>query len=245
MERRVAVITGASRGIGRATALELAKDGMDVVVNYFHSEEKANSLVKEISKYSNAIAVKADVSDLAQVRVLLDKTLEAFGRADVLINNAGAIFRDGDWKSINEQTWQKTIDTNLKGVFNCIQTFAPIFLEQKYGKIVNITSTFGIMGAAPVIAYTVAKAGIINLTTSFAKELAPYIIVNAIAPGVIDTDMTQGAGKEFIDFTIDSTPLKRLGKPEEIANAVSFLVSPKADFITGHVLVVDGGHMLK
>ena len=245
MSKKVAAVTGASRGIGRAIALELAKEGMNVIVNYLNSEDEAFDLVKEINVFSNAIAIKADVSDIKQVKALLDKAINTFGQVDVLINNAGAIFRDGDWQGISEESWNNTIDTNLKGNFNCIKTFAPIFLKQKYGRIVNITSTFGIMGAAGVIAYTAAKAGIINMTKSFAKEFAPYITVNAIAPGIIDTVMTTGAGEELVNSFIDSTPLKRLGRPEEIAYAISFLVSPKADFITGHVLVVDGGQMLK
>jgi len=218
---------------------------MHVVANYLTSEEQAKELVRHISEFSKAIAVRADVADATQVRILVEQTLKAFGRADVLVNNAGAILRPGDWQSMTEEVWQRTLDTNLLGVLNCIRSFAPVFLRQESGKIINITSTYGILGAAPVIAYTTAKAGVINMTHAFAKELAPFVTVNAVAPGNIDTEMTRAAGEEFIHSTIEATPLRRLGQPEDVANAVSFLASPKADFITGQVIVVDGGHMLR
>jgi 3-oxoacyl-[acyl-carrier protein] reductase len=245
METKVAVITGAGRGIGKATAIALAKEGFSLVIDYLSSEEEAQHLVKDINQFSHAISVRADVSDLEQVKRLLDETLNTYGRVDVLVNNAGAIVRPGDWRSMTDDTWHRTLDINLLGVFNCIKTFAPVFLERKKGKIINMTSTYGILGAAPVIAYTAAKAGVINLTRAFAKELAPFITVNAVCPGNIDTEMTTSAGEEFIRSVIDATPLKRLGTPEDVANAILFLASSQADFITGQVLVVDGGHMLR
>src|SRR6266404_4802492 len=171
---KVAVITGASRGIGRAVAATLAKEGMYVVVNYFAAAEEAKQVVNDINRFSKAIAVRADVTDTRQVEALVNETIETFGQVDVLVNNAGVILRPGDWQNITDEVWQRTLDVNLKGSFNCIRYFAP-FLRESYGKIVNTTSTYGILGAAPVVAYTTAKAGIINLTRAFAKELAPAI----------------------------------------------------------------------
>jgi len=245
MENKVAVITGASRGIGKAIAVALAREKMNVVVNYSCSKDQANSVVSRINEFSKAIAIKADVSKSEEVLRMKDEVLEIFGRVDVIVNNAGAILRPADWQTVTDNIWNKTIDINLKGVFNCIRFFAPILLNQKHGKIINITSTYGILGAAPVVAYTAAKAGVINLTRSFAKELAPHVNVNAIAPGNIDTSMTRRAGDEFIDSVIADTPLKRLGLPEDIANTASFLASSKSDFITGQIISVDGGHSLR
>jgi 3-oxoacyl-[acyl-carrier protein] reductase len=245
MASKVAVVTGASRGIGRAIALALANSGMRVVLNYLTSTEETENLAQRINEFSQAKAIRADVADARQVQALVDETLMSFGRVDVLINNAGSIPRPGDWQGITDRTWQRTLDVNLSGVFNCIRYFAPIFLGQKSGNIINISSIYGMLGAAPVIAYTAAKAGVINLTRSFAKELAPFVNVNAIAPGVIDTEMTRSAGEEMIRQITESTPLKRLGRPEEIADLVCFLSSPKAAFITGQIIVADGGYTLR
>ena len=242
--KRVAVITGASRGIGKAIAETLAHEGLAVVVNYLNSSEEAAELVGEINQFSQAIAVRADVANPNEVRLLADESLKSFGRIDVLVNNAGVILRPGAWQDITDDVWHRTMDINLYGAFNCIREFAP-HLKKNNGKVVNISSTYGIIGAAPVIAYTASKAGLLNLTRSFAKELAPSITVNAIAPGNIDTEMTTSAGDEFIRSVIESTPLKRLGSTQDVANAVSFLASSRADFITGQLLVVDGGHMLR
>jgi len=245
-EARTVVITGASRGIGRATALALSKEGLNVVVNYLQSKKEAEQLVKDIKEgRGSAIAVSADVSSEVDVRRLVAKTINTFGSIDFLVNNAGVILRPGDWQNIDSRIWHRTIDINLTGTFNCIKAVAPYMISQKRGRIVNLTSTYGILGAAPVIAYTSAKAAIISLTRSFAKALAPHVTVNAVAPGNIDTEMTRGAGEDFLKIVIDSTPLKRLGTPEDVANAISFLVSEKSDFITGQVLIVDGGHILK
>jgi len=241
----VAVITGASRGIGSAIAIALAESNMKIVVNYLKSEDEAANLVEKINGVSEAVKVKADISNPDEVKYLLNESLQKFERIDILVNNAGAVVRPGDWQSITPDEWLKTIDINLSSVFYCTKAFSTVFMQQKSGKIINISSTYGITGAAPVIAYTAAKSGVINLTRSFAKELAPYITVNAVAPGNIDTDMTRGAGQEFIDFVVNETPLKRLGTPEDVANTVNFLASSKADFITGQIIVVDGGHMLR
>ncbi len=242
LKDKVVIVTGASRGIGRTTAIAFAKEGAKVVVNYYNSGSRAREVEKEIMKYSECICLKCDVSDSAGVRKMAGQVIKKFGKIDVLINNAGLII-PRNWDKLDDKTWQRMMNVNLKGQFNCIQAIAPHMKKQKSGRIINITSTFGFIGASAVIAYTTAKAGVINLTKSFAKELAPDINVNAIAPGIIDTDMTKGAGKRLIKQFIEETPLKRLGKPEEIAEAAVFLA--KSDFITGEVLVVDGGHSLR
>ena len=242
---KVAIITGASRGIGRATAIVLAKEGAKIVIDYLNSEEKADEVVQEIKELGGqAIAVKADVAQAGDVERLTEETIKQFGSIDILVNNAGIIVRPSDWKNISDEDWQRTLDVNLKGVFNCIKIVAPYMLRQKRGRIVNISSTYGIFGAASVVAYVAAKAGVLTLTRSFAKELAPYVTVNAIAPGHIKTDLTPKR-EGFIESISEATPLKRLGEVEDVAHAVAFLVSDRADFITGQFLAVDGGHMLR
>ncbi len=159
----------------------------------------------------------------------------------ILVNNAGAIYRPGDWNKLNESDLGKTIDVNLKGPLSCIQAVAPLMLRQRFGRIVNVTSTYAILGASGVAAYTAAKAGVISLTKGFAKEFAPHITVNAVAPGNVDTDMTKASGDAVNDWAINTTPLQRLARPEEIAEAIAYLAC--ADFVTAHVLVVDGGQM--
>lgn len=245
MESKVAVVTGGSRGIGRAAALALAREGMRIVVNYLAAEERAKEAVQEITQFSDAIAVKGDVSDATQVGALVEKTMRNFGRVDVLVNNAGILLMPGDWKAMTNEAWQRSIDVNLSGVFYCTRAFAPLFVEQRSGKIINVTSNYGMLGSASVVSYTAAKAGVINLTLAFAKELAPYVTVNAVAPGDIDTDMTRALGPGAMRSMTESNLLKRLGAPEDAANAIAFLASARADFITGQVLAVDGGHMLR
>jgi len=246
LKNKVAIVTGSSRGIGKATALELAREGAKVIVNYVKSEEKARKVVEEIKKLnSSAIAMKADVANLSEVKRLVEKTISEFGKVDILVNNAGLIERPDDYKNLTEESWKRTFDVNLKGVYNCIKAVAPYMLKQKSGKIVNIATTYAMTGSVYVISYTASKAGVITLTKAFSKEFAPYINVNAVAPGNIDTDMTKDAGEEFIKKTIEQTPLKRLGKPEDVANAIVFLCSSKADFIIGEVLIVDGGYILR
>lgn len=191
------------------------------------------------------MSIAADIAKPLEVQRLVKETIENFGSIDVLVNNAGLIIRPGDWKNTGETEWDRTIDVNLKGTFYCIKTVAPYMLEQKKGKIVNISSAFGLIGSGGAIAYTAAKAGVINLTKTFAKVLAPYVNVNAVCPGTIETEMTLAAGDEFIRKVIEGTPLKRIGSPEDVANAVAFLASDKANFITGHALLVDGGYILK
>ncbi len=246
LKNKVALITGAGRGIGKAIALEFAREGCKVAVNYLNSGKEAEETVEDIKRLgSDAIAIKADVSRPDEVSSMVDKTVEKFGKIDILVNNSGVITRPADYENMSDADFSRTIDVNLKGVYNCIKTVVPIMKKQKDGRIINIASVFGILGAAPVATYCAAKAGVINLTKSFAKELAPEILVNCIAPGTIDTEMTQSGGKELIKFISENTALKRIGKPEEIAKAALFLASKDSSFITGHVLVVDGGYSLK
>lgn len=244
MKKRVALVTGASRGIGKAVAIDLAKNNYIVVINYLTNETKALEVLEEVNKYSEGYLFKADVSKTDEVEKMRKDIIEKYGQIDVLVNNAGAIIRPGNWDIISDEDWSKTIDINLKSCFLCIKTFANDLKMSNYGRIINLTSTVGRSGCTPVIAYGAAKAGIVNLTNAFAKELAPNITVNAIAPGNIDTDMTTGAGEALVNRVIDNTPMKRLGKPEEVAYLVSFLASEKSSFITGQVIDVAGGYDL-
>lgn len=240
LKDKVAIITGSSRGIGRATALLFAKEGAKVVVNYKTNQKAADDVVVEIG--NSAIAICADVTKEKEVQNLVDETIKLFGRIDILVNNAGEIFRPGDWKS-DVETWRKTIDTNLTSAWLTIKEIAPHMTDG--AAIVNIASVYGFLGAAPVLAYTSAKGGLITLTKSFAKELAPKIRVNAVAPSNVMTDMVKGAGPVLIEQFRQETPLKRIAEPEELAKAILFLASDDASYITGELLVVDGGYSLK
>lgn len=242
LKDKVAIVTGSSRGIGAATARLFAKEGANVVVNYRASKREAEKVVEEIGKAG--VLVQADVSKEEDVKRLVQETIERFGRIDILVNNAGEILRPGDWKS-DQDTWHKTIDINLTSAWLMTREVAPIMQKQKSGSIVSVVSVYGFLGAAPVLAYTSAKGGLITMTKSFAKELAPDIRVNAVAPSNVMTDMTKGAGKELIEFFRQQTPLKRIATPDELAKAILFLASGDASYITGEILVVDGGYSLK
>lgn len=237
LKNKVVLVTGSSRGIGRATALAFAREGCHVAVNYFKEKKLAESLGQELT-------IRADVAKFTEFKAMVDKILKKFGRLDVLVNNAGMIIQTNqDFQQIDDEVFDRTIGVNLKGVFNGIKLVSPIMKKQGQGRIINLASVFGQLGAAPVAAYTMAKAGVENLTKSFAKELGPEITVNAVAPAVCNTDMTKGAGPALIKYFQDNTPLKRMAKPEEIAEAVVFLAG--SDFITGQILNVDGGYGLK
>ncbi|MBS3052403.1 MAG: 3-oxoacyl-ACP reductase FabG [Candidatus Aenigmarchaeota archaeon] len=241
LKDKVAIITGSSRGIGKATALLFAKEGCKVVVNYKSRKEDAENVSKQIGK-DNCIVVQADVSREEDVKKLIKETVDKFRKIDILVNNAGEIIRPGDWKS-DIDTWKKTIDANLTSAWLMTKEVAPII--QKQGAIVNLTSTVGLLGSQYVLAYSCAKNSIVALTKSFAKELAPHIRVNAVAPSNVLTDMTKSAGEELIERMKQNTLLKRLAEPEELAKAILFLASDDASYITGEVLVVDGGYSLK
>ncbi|GAB4457915.1 MAG: 3-oxoacyl-[acyl-carrier-protein] reductase [Elainellaceae cyanobacterium] len=240
---QVAIVTGASRGIGRAIALALAAEGAKVAVNYASSSGAADAVVAEIAGAgSEAIALQADVSKADQVDTLFAAVMEKWGRVDVLVNNAG-ITRDTLLLRMKPEDWQAVIDLNLTGVFLCTRAASKIMLKQKSGRIVNISSVVGLMGNPGQSNYSAAKAGVIGFTKSVAKELAPRgITVNAIAPGFIATDMTHGLDSDGI---LKMIPLGRYGQAEEVAGATRFLAAdPAAAYITGQVLNVDGGMVM-
>lgn len=244
LTEQVAVITGASRGIGRATAIALAAEGAKVVINYAASSAAAESLVAEITEQGgHAIAVKADVSKAEEVDALVKATQDAFGgRIDVWVNNAG-ITRDTLLLRMKLEDWQAVMDLNLTGVFLCTKAVSKIMLKQRSGRIINIASVAGQMGNPGQANYSATKAGVIGFTKTVAKELANRgITVNAVAPGFITTDMTEGlAADEILKFI----PLNRYGKPEEVAGAIRFLAAdPAAAYITGQTLNVDGGMVM-
>lgn len=247
LDGRVAVVTGSSRGIGKATALALAEQGAMVTINYLTHEMEANSVAAEIqARGGSAIVIRADVADAEQVTRMIDKVIEHYGRLDILINNAGAIVRPAGWQEITEDIWNRTLEINLRGTFYCIRASARYLLDSDSASIVNIASTFGaVIGAPGVIAYAAAKSGVFSITRSFAKALAPSVRVNCIAPGIIDTDMTSGSPPSFVQQEIENTPLRRIGTPEDVADTVLYLVSPWSRFVTGQMIVVDGGHSLR
>lgn len=243
LKGKVAIVTGASRGLGSAIAKRFAREGAKVVVNYNRSGTKAGALVKEIRREGGeAIAVRGDVSVPRDVKQLVKKTLDSYGRVDILVNNAGVLFRE-TFLDAPIEVWDKTIDINLKGAYLCCREVAPVMLAQKGGKIINISSNSGAYhpSAMTLVEYVVSKAGMNGLTKALALKLGPHINVNAILPGRIDTDMTAGVTPEATRAVIEETPLKRLGLPEEVANAAVYLASDESDFVTGELHLVAGG----
>jgi 3-oxoacyl-[acyl-carrier protein] reductase len=245
LQGKVALVTGASRGIGRAIALELARQGAKVAVNYAGSEAKANEVVEEIKKMGQeAVAIQADVSSAEAVERMVKTVLEQFSRIDILVNNAG-ITRDNLLMRMKEEEWDQVINTNLKGVFHCIKAVTRPMMKQRYGRIVNIASIVGISGNPGQANYVAAKAGVIGLTKTAARELASRnITVNAVAPGFITTDMTDSLSDELKAEMLKQIPLARFGEPEDIAKVVAFLVSDAASYMTGQTLRVDGGMVM-
>ncbi|KGR73860.1 3-oxoacyl-[acyl-carrier-protein] reductase [Ureibacillus sinduriensis] len=239
---KTAVVTGASRGIGRAIALQLAAEGANVVVNFSGSEQKASEVVQEIQNIgSQAIAVQANISDSESVQQLMNAAIEQFGAIDVLVNNAG-ITRDNLLMRMKEDEWDEVINTNLKGVFLCTKAVTRQMMKQRAGRIINISSIVGVMGNAGQANYVAAKAGVIGLTKTTARELASRnILVNAIAPGFISTEMTDTLPEDVRSSMLTQIPLAKLGNPEDVAKAVVFLASDDASYMTGQTLHIDGG----
>jgi 3-oxoacyl-[acyl-carrier protein] reductase len=240
---KVAIVTGASRGIGRAIALELADFGAKVVVNYASSSDAADELVEKIiSRGGEAMAIAADVSKPEQIDDLVKTVMDQWGRIDVLVNNAG-ITRDTVMLRMKLEDWQAVIDTNLTGVFSCTRAVSKIMLKQKSGRIINIASVAGQIGNPGQASYSASKAGVLGFTRTVAKELSSRgITVNAVAPGFVETDMTTDLNTEGL---LQFIPLGRLGKPEEVAGMVRFLAAdPAAAYITGQTFNVDGGMVM-
>ena len=241
-EKKVAVVTGASRGIGRAIALELGRRGNFVVVNYNGSAENAEAVKQEIQAAGGeACAMQCDVSDYGACEAFMKDVIKEYKRIDILVNNAG-VTRDGLLMQMKEEDFDTVVDTNLKGAFHTIRFVARQMLKQRSGRIINLSSVVGLRGNGGQVNYSASKAGIIGLTKSAAKELASRgITVNAIAPGFIETEMTAVLPEETKAATLKEIPLQKFGKPEDVAQAAAFLASEEAAYITGQVLCVDGG----
>ncbi len=239
---KTAVVTGGSRGLGRAVCLELAAGGANVVLCYAGNETAANETAAACESLgARALAVRCDVADSAQVKALMDEALQAFGRIDILVNNAG-ITRDGLLMMMKEDDFDAVINTNLKGAFLCMKAVARQMMKQRYGRIVNLSSVVGLRGNAGQVNYAASKAGVIGMTKSLAKELASRgVTVNAVAPGFMETDMTAAMPEAARTATLAAIPMGRMGAAEDVAKTVAFLASEEAGYITGQVIAVDGG----
>lgn len=242
LEGKTALVTGASRGIGKAIALELAKHGANVAINFSGNKEMAEAVAKEISEMGNkAITVQANVSDESQVKNMIKETIATFGSLDILVNNAG-VTRDQLLMRMKEEEFDHVINTNLKGVFLCTKAVTRQMMKQRSGKIINIASIVGVSGNPGQANYVAAKAGVIGFTKTVAKELATRnILVNAVAPGFIRTDMTDELTEEQKQAILTNIPLEKLGTAEDVAKTVRFLASDDANYITGQTIHIDGG----
>jgi 3-oxoacyl-(acyl-carrier-protein) reductase len=241
LKDKVALVTGAGRGIGEAIALTLAREGAHIIVNDFDQAGAQATVAKVEALGRQALADGANIADRGQVKALFQSIKDTFGRLDILVNNAG-ITRDGLLLKLSEEHWDQVMAVNLKGVFNCTQLAAEMMREQAYGKIVNLSSASAQMGNIGQVNYAASKAGVIGMTKTLAKELAKFNInVNAVAPGFILTPMTEAVPDKVKDYLIKGIPLGRAGTPEDVADAVSFLVSEKSAYITGQVIACNGG----
>jgi len=242
---KVALVTGASRGIGRAIAIYLAELGASVAINYANNEEKALDVAETIHKAGGrAILVHGDVSRASDVEAMINKIVDEWGTIDILVNNAG-INRDSLLMRMKEEDWDRVLDINLKGVYNCTKAVSRIMIKKRQGKIINISSVVGVVGNAGQANYAAAKAGIIGFSKSIAKELAARNIqVNIVAPGFIETDMTNALSDNIKNSLLSQIPIGRYGRPEEVAYIVGFLASDLSNYITGQVIHVDGGMIM-
>ena len=245
LDGKIALVTGASRGIGRAIAIELAKEGATVAINYAGNKTAAEEVKNIITEMGGkAMIIQADVSDENSAMNMVEEVIKEFGGIDILVNNAG-ITRDGLFIRMKEDDWNAVINTNLTGIFNCTKVAAKYIMKKRSGKIINMSSVSGIMGNAGQTNYAAAKAGVIGFTKSLAREMASRgITVNAVAPGFIATDMTAAMPEKAQEHVLASIPLGKMGEPKDIANAVLFLASDKASYITGQVIHVDGGMVM-
>ncbi|MFD1360305.1 3-oxoacyl-[acyl-carrier-protein] reductase [Lentibacillus salinarum] len=240
-----ALVTGASRGIGRAIALELANKGANVAVNYAGSQAKAQAVVEEVKQMGvQSFEIQANVADETEAKAMVKEVVSEFGSLDILVNNAG-INRDNLLMRMKEDEFDQVIDTNLKGVYQCTKAVSRQMMKQKGGRIINVSSVVGVSGNAGQANYTAAKAGVIGLTKSTAKEFASRnILVNAVAPGFISTDMTDALTEEQKEGMLSLIPLEKLGDPEDVARVVRFLASDDANYITGQTIHIDGGMVM-
>ncbi|WP_459480571.1 3-oxoacyl-[acyl-carrier-protein] reductase [Clostridium saccharoperbutylacetonicum] len=245
LKGKCAIITGASRGIGKAVALKLASLGANIVINYRSNEKEALEVEKEIQNMGvDTLCVKGDISKAEEVEHLITCAKEKFGIIDIMVNNAG-ITKDTLILRMKEEDFDSVIDVNLKGVFNCLKAITPIMVKQKQGKIINLSSVVGISGNAGQVNYSASKAGVIGMTKSLAKEVGSRgITVNAVAPGYIETDMTETLGEKYKEEMKKNIPLKRLGTAKDVAEVIAFLASESADYVTGQVIQVDGGMLM-
>lgn len=239
---QIAIVTGASRGIGREVAIELAKKNATVIINYNGSKDKAEEVVAEIKAFGGkAESYQCNVADFSECEKFFAYVVDTYGRIDILVNNAG-INRDGLLMRMSEEDYDAVLDTNLKGTFHCMRFVMKTMMKQKYGRIINMSSVSGVLGNAGQANYSASKAGVIGLTKSAAREMArKNITVNAVAPGFIHTDMTDKLSDKVKEAAVMQIPVGRFGEPKDIANAVLFLAAPEASYITGQVIHVDGG----
>lgn len=241
--RKTVLITGASRGIGKSTAILFAKEGYNVVINYNQSETKAKELVEELKEY-NVYSIKADVSKSIEVKSMIKEAINRYGKIDVLVNNAG-VAMEKLFTETTEEEYDRMFNINVKGVYNCLVCVIPDMVRRKEGKIINVSSIYGISGASCEVIYSATKAAVIGLTQGLAKELGPSNInVNCVAPGCIRTDMTSYLNEDEKHQVEEDTPLGVWGEPEDIANTILFLASDKSNFITGQIISPNGGYLI-
>lgn len=245
MDRKCAFVSGGSRGIGKETVIRLAKSGINVMLNYKSNSEAAEETARVAMQYGVEVhIIQGDISNKDDVKRMIDSCVEKFGKIDILVNNAG-ITKDNLILRMKEEDFDTVIDTNLKGVFYCLKYASSYMVKQRYGRIINVASIIGVIGNAGQANYAAAKGGVIALTKSAAKELASRnITVNAVAPGFIETDMTAVLNEEIKKNVLNQIPLKRFGKTEDVANLINFLASDEASYITGQVIIVDGGMVM-